>query len=90
VDQFQEFIPFFLEEIDRDIIELQVIGGFAIGFFGFPDHIVISSAYGLLFYILIIWNFGPEGMRLPMQTGFIYPFRDLQGLMSLYPVVSSF
>jgi hypothetical protein len=52
--KLDEFFPFLLKEMDGDIVEFNVIGRFAVGFFGFPNHIILGLSQSLGAEVFII------------------------------------
>jgi len=47
-------LPFLFEEVNGDVVQFDVIGGLAIGFFGAPGHEVLGLGKGLGAGVLVV------------------------------------
>jgi hypothetical protein len=53
--QLLELFPFFLKEVDGNVIEFNMIGRFAVGFLGFPNQVILGlcECLGVRFGIIV-------------------------------------
>ena len=69
--EFEEFGPFFFEEMNGDVVQFNMIGDFAIGFFRFPGDEVLGlcDGIGAGFVIYCSWDSPLDVYDLLIKVG---------------------